>query len=62
MKGIISLTRASSRVVKGMEYSAEPGTLSTLASAPKDKTNLAEQLQKRIRMQHQREHKDKNRR
>ena len=46
IKRIISLTSASSRVVKGMEYSAEPGTLSTLASAPKAKTNLSAQLRK----------------
>jgi len=35
------LTKASSNVVKGIAYSAEPGTTSILASAPKARTSLA---------------------
>jgi hypothetical protein len=35
------LTKASSNVVKGSAYSAEPGTTSILASAPKARTSLA---------------------
>jgi len=35
------LTKASSNVVKGSAYSAEPGTTSILASAPKARMSLA---------------------
>ena len=40
MRGIV-LTKASTNVVKGSAYSADPGTTSILASAPKARTSLA---------------------
>lgn len=46
------LTQASSKVENGKAYSADPGTTSSLASAPKARTSLAAQLK---RMQHQQE-------
>jgi len=38
-----TLTQASSRVENGNANSAAPGTVSSLAPAPKERTNLAAQ-------------------